>query len=50
MAVAFDAASTHKGAAVSSLTWSHTCTGSNRLLVVGVSNYSGTADGDGRYL
>jgi hypothetical protein len=37
MAIAFDAQSNsaYKGAGTSSVTWSHTCTGSDRLLVVG---------------
>lgn len=38
MAIAFDAASSHKGNNVSSLTWSHTCSGSNRLLWVCAGN------------
>lgn len=37
MAVAFDAAASTIGTSVSSLTFAHTCTGSNRLLIVGVS-------------
>lgn len=37
MAVAFDATSFSKGTSVSSLTWAHTCTGSNRALGVGIS-------------
>lgn len=37
MAIAFDAASTKTSTiAASSFSWSHTCTGSNRLLVVGI--------------
>ena len=36
MALAFDAASSQVGALVSSLTWSHTCTGSDLALLVGV--------------
>lgn len=36
MALAFDAASSQVGALVSSLTWSHTCTGSELALLVGV--------------
>ena len=36
MAIAFDAASSSNGQNVSSVTWSHTCTGSNRFLFVGV--------------
>lgn len=36
MAVAFDIASNSKGNGVSSLTWAHTCTGSNMVLWVGV--------------
>lgn len=39
MALAFDAASSSEGTLVTSLTWSHTCTGSNRVLVVGISFY-----------
>lgn len=35
MAIAFDASSGSKGAGSSTLTWSHTCSGSNRTLVVG---------------
>src|SRR5438093_7002978 len=35
--IAVDASSTTKGSGVSSLTWSHTVSGSNRLLIVGVS-------------
>lgn len=38
MAVAFDAASSAKGTLVSSLSWSHTCAGSDRLLWVGAGN------------
>lgn len=40
--VAFDAASSSSGNGVTSLTWAHTCTGSNRGLVVGVGNYGTT--------
>ena len=36
MAVAFDAASVATQASGSTLSWSHTCTGSNRLLTVAV--------------
>lgn len=36
MAVAFDAASNSNGGNVESITWSHTCTGSNLVLYVGV--------------
>ena len=37
MAIAFDAASSASGNSVSSLTWSHTCTGADLILIVGVS-------------
>lgn len=37
MALAFDAASTATPAPGTSLTWAHTCSGSNRLLLVGFS-------------
>lgn len=37
MAIAFDAASTSKSASTTSLSWSHTCTGSDLILVVAVS-------------
>src|SRR5438067_2621795 len=36
MAVAFDAVQSTSGLTVSSLTWSHTCTGSNLVLIVDV--------------
>lgn len=36
MAIAFDAQSASAFSATGSVTWSHTCTGSDRLLVVGV--------------
>lgn len=39
MAAAHDATSSAEGVGVSSLTWSHTCTGADRCLVVGVSLY-----------
>ena len=39
MAVAFDAASSSSGDGVTSLSWAHTCTGSNRGLIVGVGNF-----------
>ena len=37
MAIAYDAVSNATGNEVSSLTWSHTCSGSDRVLVVGIS-------------
>jgi len=37
MAIAFDAASSRDGATNISYSWSHTCTGANLILVVGVS-------------
>lgn len=39
MAVSFDAASSSSGSGVTSLSWSHTCTGADRGLIVGVGNY-----------
>jgi len=42
MALAFDAASGTQGTAVSSLSWSHTCSGVDRLLFAGAGNSSGT--------
>ena len=44
-AIAFDAASSAKAANASSLSWSHTCSGSDRLLVVGT-NAGDTTAGD----
>lgn len=43
MAVAFDAASSSNGGVVASLTFSHTCSGSDRLLVVGCAINSGAS-------
>ena len=43
MAVAFNVASNTKGTATSSLTWAHTCTGTNMLLWVGVGSGANTA-------
>ena len=37
MAIVYDASSTGAETTSSPLTWTHTCTGSNRLLVVGIS-------------
>ena len=42
MAIAFDAASTAKTGSGTSLSWSHTCTGTNRALIVGITHASGT--------
>ena len=42
MAIAFDAASSSGGAAVTSVTWSHTTSGANRALIVGVSFWNGS--------
>ena len=42
MAIAFDAASTAKVASGTSLSWSHTCTGANRALIVGLTHKNGT--------
>jgi hypothetical protein len=39
MAIAYDAASTGTATTTSPLTWSHTCTGSDRILFVGVNVY-----------
>lgn len=38
MAIAFDASSGSKGVGSTTLTWSHTCTGSNRTLIVACSS------------
>lgn len=43
MAIAFDAASSNSGTTGTTLVWSHTCTGSNLVLVVG-SEYLSLAD------
>lgn len=44
MAVTYDNASSTSGSGVTSLTWSHTCTGSNLGLIVGVSFYPGNVE------
>ena len=44
-AIAFDAASSATGVGVSSLTWAHTTSGADRLLIVGVSFDTGTVTG-----
>lgn len=44
MALAFDAAASTDGGAVSSLTFSHTCSGNDRIIIVGVA----AGDDDGR--
>ena len=42
MAIAYDAGSEEEGApGTSPLTWSHTCTGTNRLLLVGITHFNG---------
>ena len=43
MAVAFDAATKSLETTTSPLTWSHTCTGSNLLLVVGITTSHSTS-------
>lgn len=44
MAIAFDAASGGTGFVVNSVTWSHTCTGSNLILLVSTSYFENAAD------
>lgn len=41
MAIAFDAVSNLNGAPSSSLSWSHTCTGADRILIVGIAQRNG---------
>lgn len=47
MAATRDASSSASGAGVSSLTWSHTCSGADRLLGVGVGFWDSSADVSG---
>ena len=42
--IAFDATANGQDSNVASLTWSHTCTGSDLVLIVGVSTRGGDGD------
>lgn len=43
MSIAFDASSSTNGNNVASISWTHTCTGSNRILIVGVAGSNGAS-------